>query len=521
MRALFAALCLATAALGDGVPPSEQPVKRHPRPSRPARAVRSAPETVEAPAIDPSSARSDRQVETPLTTPSAKGAAACAVIEPEATPTDPTRASPAACLPASWPDRSCFQRHPLCARDREVSRIAWQYFRRNTQPTGLVNAVDGYPSTTLWDAASSLAAALAARELDLISQKELDDRLSAMLAALVTQKLYRDELPNKAYDSSKNEMSDYGNKPSPQGIGYSALDLVRMASWLDLTACLQPSHRFAAERVLARWNTCRLVKSGELYGAGNDSGQDKSLQEGRTGYEQYAGKAMAGLGFEVPKITRYRNENARAVQVEGVELLADKRGPKEAGAFNYVTTESYALDAMEHGLDDELAPLLRNVLEAQRRRWQRTGAPTATTEDHIDKAPWFLYGTLWTDNVPWAVITDSGEDYSALRVISTKAVVSLATLFPGDPYVAVLMGTIRSAYDREKGWYAGVYEAGYGYDRALTANTNGIVLEAMLYKLYGPLRALCKKCGGGLTLPLGFLDPKAAAEKCLPAAKPK
>jgi len=102
-----------------------------------------------------------------------------------------------------------------------------------------------------------------------------------------------------------------------------------------------------------------------------------------------------------------------------------------------------------------------------------------------------------------------------------EAAVSLATLFPDDPYSAVILGTVRNAYDKEKGWYAGVYENGYGYDRALTANTNGIVLEAMLYKMYGPLRALCRRCRAGMRMPPGFMDAKAVAAHCLPAPKAK
>ena len=35
-----------------------------------------------------------------------------------------------------------------------MARRAWKYNKSNTQATGLANAVNAYPSTTMWDTAS-------------------------------------------------------------------------------------------------------------------------------------------------------------------------------------------------------------------------------------------------------------------------------------------------------------------------------------------------------------------------------
>src|SRR4051794_20894584 len=43
---------------------------------------------------------------------------------------------------------------PATERELAMARTAWKYFENNTQPTGLANAVDDYPSTTMWDTAS-------------------------------------------------------------------------------------------------------------------------------------------------------------------------------------------------------------------------------------------------------------------------------------------------------------------------------------------------------------------------------
>ena len=66
----------------------------------------------------------------------------------------------------------------LCEEDMRKARIAWKYFENNYQPkTGLVNAANQYPSTTMWDTGSSLGATIAAKEFGIITQKEFDDLL--------------------------------------------------------------------------------------------------------------------------------------------------------------------------------------------------------------------------------------------------------------------------------------------------------------------------------------------------------
>jgi hypothetical protein len=63
----------------------------------------------------------------------------------------------------------------LTATELEMAKIAWRYFQNNYQPeTGLVNAVDGYPSTTMWDTASYLAALVTAHRFDFIDKQIFD-----------------------------------------------------------------------------------------------------------------------------------------------------------------------------------------------------------------------------------------------------------------------------------------------------------------------------------------------------------
>lgn len=115
----------------------------------------------------------------------------------------------------------------LTEREMKMAKNAWQYFVVNYQPTtGLVNAVNQYPSTTMWDTGSYIGALVAARELGIIDKAEFDRRMLKLLGTLNKLDLFRNQVPNKAYNTITAQKVNYLNKPGE--IGFSALDIGRM-----------------------------------------------------------------------------------------------------------------------------------------------------------------------------------------------------------------------------------------------------------------------------------------------------
>ena len=55
------------------------------------------------------------------------------------------------------------------------------------------------------------------------------------------------------------------------------------------------------------------------------------------------------------------------------------------------------------------------------------------------------------------------------------------------PYTDRLMEAIEQLYSANKGWYEGRYELSGAYDRSLTASTNALVLESILYRTGGKI----------------------------------
>lgn len=425
--------------------------------------------------------------------------------------------SSVSCVNRRKPDACLADGKALCADDLEIARIAWIYFQKNYNPeTGLYNSANRYTSTTMWDTGSAIAATIAAKDFGFIDKKEFDDRMMAMYETLNTMELFNKEAPNKAYNTKTAKMVDYRNKAVPEGIGVSMLDLGRLVSWLNTLQCMHPKYKQATKNTIERWDMSRLIKDGQMYGLARDevSHKIKVLQEGRLGYEQYTGKVFRSLGFDMHVAATYNNKHRRNTQIMDVAIAYDQRDPRDFGANNYVITESYTMDATENGLDSENKPLLRNIFEVQKARWQRTGIVTAVSEDNIDRKPWFLYNSIFNAGIPWSTINPRGTNFDELKTVSTKAALSMAVMYPEDPYSQVLMETIESAYSLEKGWYSGVYENGTGYNKTATANTNGNIMANMLYKKYGSFHQLCGSCQRMVKLDSQITQPNKPCDVC-------
>jgi len=375
----------------------------------------------------------------------------------------------------------------LTEQEREWAQIAWRYFQNNTkEQTGLINSVDNYPASTLWDTASSLLGILAAYRLELITQGEFDGRVTKILQSLAKMPLFENQLPNKSYNTESLAMVDYGNKPVERGIGWSAIDIARFLVPLNIIAWNYPQHVQEVRAVVKHWDWNKLLRNGYLYGAFvGKNGETVYVQEGRLGYEEYAAKALSLLGMDTLSALQ-QTDFLKYVRIYDIQVPTDSRNPEQYGAHNYVVSEPYILDGIEFGWDDISREFAFRVYAAQQERFTKTGMLTAVSEDNIDQAPYFVYNTVYTDGKVWSCITDEGKNADAFRSISTKAVFGWHVLY-GTPYTNKLLERIRPLHDPERGWYSGLYEKSQRPNKAITANTNAIVLEALAYKRFGKL----------------------------------
>lgn len=374
---------------------------------------------------------------------------------------------------------------PLTAGEVLAARTAWRYFENNTQPTGLANSADKYPAATLWDSSSYLLAVIAAYRLGIITREQFDARISAAFAALTALPLFDGKLPNKSFNTISLAMVDYNNRATTRGIGWSAIDVGRILVPIDILVWQYPQHTERARKLLATWSFSSLVKDGYLQGAALNANNGITLQqEGRLGYEGYAAKSLALMGLDVSVATRPL-DNIKYVKTFGVPVPADSREPEKYHAHNYVTSEPYMLDGLEYGWDHTSADLAFLVFDAQRARYLSTGTLTAVTEDNIDEKPYFVYNTVYSSGKSWNTITDNGADASDHRSLSVKAAFAWHALYDND-YTAKLFAFAAPLADPNRGYFAGWYEAKQRPNRAITCNTNAIILESLAYRAFGP-----------------------------------
>ena len=387
---------------------------------------------------------------------------------------------------------------PLSEREMAMARTAWKYFENNTQPTGLVNAVDNYPSTTMWDSASYLGALVAAHDLGIIEAQAAHERLGNLLVAFNSMTFFRNELPNKVYNTKTVEQVDYSNKPGE--IGFSALDLGRLLVLLKIVKERYPRHADAIDRFVLRWNFDNVVdRSGMMFGA--MLGKDKKVQyvqEGRLGYEEYAAKGFQLWGLSTDLASR--PEPYATVPLYCVEVPYDSRDPRKYSQHNYVVSESYVLDGIEFNWDlasdrstndrvhsqPWMEDFAHRVYQAQENRFKETAILTARSEHQLSEAPYFVYDTVFTDGYAWNTITEAGKHVPQYAAVSLKAALGMWVLWKSD-YTDRLFLAIEKNFEPDKGFYEGILESGKGPIKAFTANNNGIMLEALLFKAKGKL----------------------------------
>lgn len=362
--------------------------------------------------------------------------------------------------------------------DMALARSAWRYFEAERRPSGLVSSASRFPATSMWDVGSQLAGMCAALELGFLDRAAFDAWMAQALASLARLPLYRAELPNKVYHADTLVPLGYGELATRREIGFSALDLGRLVRWLGYVGTRHPRHAAAAKAVTARWKLGRLAAGGVMMGTDATGAKELHYQEGRLGYEQYAAHGLAGLGLDLAK-ARDPLAERREVTVSGVPIPADRREDAGSGAHNYVTSEPYVLDGLETGFEAVLEDHATSVLLAQQARARETKVPTAWSEDNVDRPPYFVYNCLYVNGRAWSAVDAAGKPADAHRGSSLKAAAGWHVLYR-TPYTREVYEGLRGLHDPARGAWAGRYEADGQPNKALTLNTNGVILEAFL-----------------------------------------
>lgn len=360
-----------------------------------------------------------------------------------------------------------------------AARVAWRYVEQQSHPeTGMVNSVVGYPYTTVWDLGSALAAMYCADQLDLIEGEDYDRRLRRLLGTMQRMPLFEGRAFNKNYSTERATMVNRENRDAERGTSVTVTDMGRLLIWLKIIASTQPQYAAAVDSIVTRFDLRRFVREGYLYGEAIDRlGRVQPYQEGRLGYEQYAAAGLELWGTQAQRSLDLLH-NAQEVAVLGVPLLADRRRGE------HLASEAFVLMGLELGWYPELRNQAWRMLAAQEARFRETGTVTVASEDAINREPYFLYYSVFTDGRPFVVLGPEGQSGDFPRTVSTKAAFAWHALLPS-AYTWRAVQTV-SAAAGGNGWGSGVYEAEPARSTgAENVNTAAVVLESALYYMRG------------------------------------
>ena len=372
--------------------------------------------------------------------------------------------------------------------DQAIGQKAWRYFQQNwNAKTGFVNAVTDKESITMSDTAITLAAIVSAKELNIIEDKEFTEKMSLLLKTLAKLPLYKDQLPNKFYNAKTGDMtgSDQSNtvqsntqSNTVQESGWSALDLGRLARWLKIVGDRYPQFRSQTQTIWQSWQVESLTQKGQIYQENLVQGEEQYKPQGRLGSEAYAAYGFKLWGVSVDQSLNV-NAHRSWVQIYGQKVPVDSRPALDANA-NEGTIDSYFLDGIESGFQALPKSDADRILSAQIARYQATHQLTAVAQDRLDRSPGVLNNTLYANQQPWASVANQ-QNYPDFRGLSTKASIAWDVLYHTN-YTQSLVSFVKANLESDRGWYSGYYEVLKQPNQALTAETNGVILESLLYR---------------------------------------
>ena len=430
------------------------------------------------------------QVDTPPTASATPEPAS----QPEPAAPPPTPAEPAGIAIAPIPDvgRPGSSACPvpvgnLSVTDRRYAETAWKYFAANDTPSGLVPDRSDLDGATLWGIGDYLSALHAARRLEVITAKEFDERVRHLRGALQELELFAGELPHRAYSTLTLEPIDYGGNVTPEGDGWSGLDVGRFLAAMHTLKTCHPEYTDVVDRMMLDWSYLRVVRNGRIANANlaqNSQGRDRIRVKPAEilGYEEYAARAFQLWGFDSRQSAV--GGNYLTTEIAGQEIPVQRSQPEQRDRDEVLNTIStpFILYGLEFGFDPQIRTLVRAIYEAEAARYQETGLFSASGTTLVTQDPYVVHSTLLSDGQPWVAVDAEGTVQPDTRVVSTAVAFAYYTLFPGSDYGEAVWRATLDLYNPVLGYYEGFYEADGRQAIGFTGGTNSLILQAILHK---------------------------------------
>ena len=369
----------------------------------------------------------------------------------------------------------------------EDAKLAWSFFDQLSDPkTGLVSAtawtegetVERYNFATMWDIGSQILATISARSIGLIDQSDFDERTQKILGHLADGSFENLRLPKGVTSTTGTE----GGKDA-----YNASDTARLLIALKVLDGFTDGG-FAVPDIVSRWDLAETFKDGVPQTVQGS----RMTSAFRSNYAGYISRAFGLWGFETAAPYKLALTGSGVdVDVEILHEVADL-GP--------IGTEPHLLEAVELGFSPLARASAEALFAAQLSEHQATGKLVCVSEVPIDREPWFVYQgyQIGDEQAHWTFETLSTSPrfktrgfQRAVDQVSSKAAFLWQVTRPGEYTDLVLEHVRRNAKGFSLGFAPGVFSSsGRAEQNYSDANTNGVILQAIAYRLNGGKPAL-------------------------------
>lgn len=362
------------------------------------------------------------------------------------------------------------------------ARVAWQYYVNNTQPNGLANAHDHEPWFSLWSTGSYLFALSAAKQLNILTATEFDERVTAALFTLGQLPLNPQGVPAAYYHADTLKML---GKPDTSAIGMG-----RLLNALQTLLWRYPQHAPAIRDLFNQWNTgAMVVTSTATQAAAPLHHWALNTDEPRNsyGYRLYASHTLrlidsaAGLAVTNPP------EGQQMIDIDGV-MVPDEGLRTPWGKQPSLISLPYLLTGLELGFDAQSAEITWRIMQIQQRRNSlRVRKPPIST-DYAEPAPDYVSDLPDRQPLQNSALRDATPEQTAIT--STRSAFAWYALFRNS-WSEALRQQVQPLQVPGKGWQRGL-NLNNSVNKVIDADTNAVVLESLAYIAHGQM--LCLAC---------------------------
>lgn len=369
------------------------------------------------------------------------------------------------------------------------ARVAWQYFVNNTQESGLVNSADGLPYTSLWDCGSYLLALISAHQLNVIDDKELDARMQKALMALSSLPLHQGNVPYLYYSTT-----DLKPLSTAYDVDYSLVDLGRLLVAFKVIIWRYPQYNALVQQTVKHWDLAALfdmVKDNASLKSRHKQAHFKpNNYRSGYGYSLYAINGLSLINTWAGIVLTNSRQQFDFITVNGIDIPDDGKATIRGKPYPVINSLPYILSGLENGFNTESAEISWRIIQVQKMINQSSDRHSYVNMGLTNILS--VVGKKQPNSGQLPSTQDSALPRNKVALsLSTQAAFGWNALF-STTWTQQVRQQAATLFVPGRGWLEGVEARGQQPSKLITATTNAVILESLMYTAQGKM--VCFAC---------------------------